>query len=173
MRPRLAWRCPHSDRQYRALGLCNACYLKQNGGSKRWYTRHQKQMIRNVAKWNKQNPSKRRAIARKWAHRRYQKDSTVFLLRNRIVQALRRNVKSASTRCLLGCSIAKLKQHLESQFLRGMSWKNHNAKGWHIDHKIPCSVFDLSRPDHQRACFHYTNLQPLWAFDNLSKGNRV
>ena len=98
-------------------------------------------------------------------------------LRNRVRDAIKNNLKSAPTMKLLGCSINFLKQHLESQFINNMSWKNHgkgvgnkNLKEWHIDHIRPCASFDLSKPEEQRKCFHYSNLQPLWAKDNLSKG---
>ena len=76
------------------------------------------------------------------------------------------------------CSIEFLKKHLESQFKEGMNWKNQGRgwenKGmqeWHIDHKIPCASFNLSKKSEQRECFHYTNLQPLWAKENYKKGN--
>lgn len=54
-----------------------------------------------------------------------------------------------------------------------MTWENHGMRGWHIDHKRPCSSFDLSDPAQQCACFHFSNLQPLWATENLRKGDRV
>jgi len=56
-------------------------------------------------------------------------------------------------------------------FIAGMSWANYGE--WHIDHKKPCALFDLRDTDQQRACFHYSNLQPLWAFDNRSKGAKL
>jgi hypothetical protein len=52
-----------------------------------------------------------------------------------------------------------------------MSWKNYGK--WHIDHIRPCSSFDLSDPQQQRTCFNYSNLQPLWAKDNLNKSNKL
>jgi len=51
-----------------------------------------------------------------------------------------------------------------------MNWNNYGYYGWHIDHIKPCSSFDLSKDLEQRKCFHYTNLQPLLAKDNLEKG---
>lgn len=92
-------------------------------------------------------------------------------LRRRVRSALRNNSKSQKTLELIGCTPKDLKIHLESQFTEGMSWSNYGLNGWHIDHIKPCSSFDLTDPDQQKECFHYTNLQPLWAVDNLSKGN--
>lgn len=73
----------------------------------------------------------------------------------------------------IGCSIPELVSHLESQFTEGMSWDNYGLYGWHMDHIIPLSSFDLTdREQFLQAC-HYTNLQPLWAKDNLSKGSKL
>lgn len=72
---------------------------------------------------------------------------------------------------MLGCSVEDLKTKLEAQFQSGMSWDNYGRTGWHIDHIRPCASFDLSDPMQQAECFHYTNLQPLWALDNMKKGS--
>ena len=70
---------------------------------------------------------------------------------------------------MLGADANFVREHLEKQFKPGMSWANHTKDGWHIDHKIPCASFDLTKPEEQQKCFHYTNLQPLWARENLTK----
>ena len=100
-------------------------------------------------------------------------------LRNRINSVLKGINKSTHSINLLGCSIEELKQHLEKQFTSGMNWSNYgrgwNGKGmveWHIDHIRPCASFDLSKPSEQYKCFHYTNLQPLWAKENMSKNDK-
>lgn len=92
-------------------------------------------------------------------------------LRCRLSNALNRNTKSASTLALLGCSVEQLKRHLEKQFQPGMTWEKKGTV-FHIDHMIPCSLFDLSDAEQQRRCFHFTNLQPLFASENLTKGEK-
>lgn len=96
-------------------------------------------------------------------------------LRNRMQSAIKYNCgkKAFKTIDLIGCSVVELKQHLESQFKEGMSWDNHGLHGWHIDHIIPCASFDLTNSEEQKKCFHYTNLQPLWANENISKGKKI
>lgn len=85
--------------------------------------------------------------------------------------ALAGRTKSSGTKKLIGCPIEILILHLESQFIEGMSWENYGPV-WHVDHIKPCSNFDLSNPEQQRACFNYSNLQPLFAADNLQKGDK-
>jgi hypothetical protein len=91
-------------------------------------------------------------------------------IRVRIKDVLRGHSKSNSTINMLGCTIDELWKHLESTFKPGMTKENHGL--WHIDHIRPCSSFDLSNPEEQVKCFHYTNLQALWAHENLSKSNK-
>ena len=94
-------------------------------------------------------------------------------LRSRVGKAIKLSggSKSHKTMRLLGCTIDYVRQHLEAQFAEGMTWDNHGD--WHIDHIIPCAAFDLTDESQQFKCFNYTNLQPLWASDNMSKGARI
>lgn len=92
-------------------------------------------------------------------------------LRRRVNQVITKNNKSDSTMQLIGCSVYELIQHLEKQFKDGMSWSNYGE--WHIDHIMPCSSFDLIDIEQQKKCFNYTNLQPLWAIDNIRKSDKV
>jgi hypothetical protein len=94
-------------------------------------------------------------------------------LRSRLNQAIRNNKKHGTTKELIGCSIEFLKEYLSRLFQKGMSWENYGKNGWHIDHIKPCSSFDLTKPEQQKICFHYTNLQPLWAKDNIVKSNKL
>lgn len=91
------------------------------------------------------------------------------VLRSRLHHALaRRAKKSAPTEVLIGCTVAFVVKHLESQFMAGMSWANHGSE-WEVDHKKPVASFDLTRDEEQKACFHYSNLQPLWKHANRRK----
>jgi hypothetical protein len=109
--------------------------------------------------------------------RRKTKDDIQFRisknLRRRLRNALNNKTKSGSAVKDLGCSIESFKTYLESKFQSGMTWNNYGYDGWHIDHIKPLSSFDLTdRKQFLEAC-HYTNLQPLWAQDNLIKSNKL
>jgi len=100
---------------------------------------------------------------------------TECLLRCRIRKLVRSKgaTKAARTMELVGCDFDYLKAHLISLFTPGMSWDAVMSGAIHIDHVRPCASFDLSVEAEQRACFHWSNLQPLWAADNLKKGARL
>jgi len=77
--------------------------------------------------------------------------------------------KKNGTQKLLGCSFKVAFNHLESQFTEGMTWENHGD--WHIDHIVPLSI--ATTEEELIELCHYSNLQPLWAEDNLIKGNSL
>ena len=91
-------------------------------------------------------------------------------LRDRIKKWLNGKIKSAPTAELVGCTEKECNEWLESQFLPGMTWENRDL--WHIDHMKPLDLFDALDPAEQRKACHYTNLQPLWAKDNLEQSNK-
>lgn len=95
-------------------------------------------------------------------------------LRSRISKAIfgQKGSKSERSTTLLGASLDVVKTHIECKFLPGMTWENHGLHGWHIDHIRPLSSFDLTDPEQQKLAFNYTNLQPLWALDNLKKSDK-
>lgn len=100
-------------------------------------------------------------------------------IRTRTRSAIKEDFKTGSAVSDLGCSIEKLKQKLESMFYCNpktgeiMSWNNYGRFGWHIDHIIPLSSFDLSNRQEFLKAVHFSNLQPLWFFENLSKGKKL
>jgi len=112
--------------------------------------------------WRKNNPD--------YKKNRWKSDIKYRLkenIRGRIYKAVKGFTKGKSSEVLLGCTIQFLKDFLEENFTENMSWDNYGE--WHIDHIKPCALFDLTLEKEQRDCFHYTNLQPLWAKDNLQK----
>lgn len=96
-------------------------------------------------------------------------------MRGRLNSALRcqNTSKNQRTMDLVGCTPEFLRSYLESLFTEGMTWDNYGPKGWHVDHILPCASFDLTKEEEQKKCFHYTNLQPLWWFDNLKKSDKI
>ena len=90
-------------------------------------------------------------------------------LRNRLYKAIKNNQKAGSAVDDLGCTVAEFKTYIESLWQDDMSWDNWTTDGWHIDHIVPINRFDLTNPEELKKACHYTNLQPLWAKDNLRK----
>lgn len=131
-----------------------------------------------MAKWTAENRDKMRAYYRDyWRHAR--QTDPYYNIRNRLCSRLWHAVtsqngrKAFKTEDLIGCTVAALRNQLQGQFTDGMTWEKFLNGEIHIDHKVPCASFDLSDPDQQKLCFHYTNLQPLWAKDNLSKSDTL
>ncbi len=93
-------------------------------------------------------------------------------LRSRLGHAVKNGSKSGSAVRDLGCTIPAFKLYLESKFRPGMSWDNWSRFGWHIDHIKPLAKFDLTKRKQFLEACHYTNLQPLWAEENLKKSDR-
>jgi hypothetical protein len=111
--------------------------------------------------------------SRKYRENRRKRDINFRIrcnLSGRIRCALKGINTSKSTIKLLGCRIEFLKVYLSNKFTKGMSWENYGK--WHVDHIRPCAKFDLTKTNEQHKCFHYTNLQPLWAIDNIKKGKK-
>ena len=110
---------------------------------------------------------------------RYQKNENFRMLkilraqvRYSLTRGFKLGEKCAPTLELLDIpSIQWFWDYIEKQFKPGMTRQNQGT--WHIDHIKPCSSFDLSDPRQQRECFHYTNLQPLWALDNIRKKDKI
>jgi hypothetical protein len=137
------------------------------------YNKEHREEIRSRNRlWKEKNKDKCRISNTAYVKARIKIDPTFKLLRyarTRIYIALKRQLagKELSTLNLTGCSTEDLKSHIEKQFKENMAWTNYGT--WHVDHIKPCCKFDLSNRLEQQKCFHYSNLQPLWAKDNLEK----
>ena len=83
-----------------------------------------------------------------------------------------KKVKKQEAMDLLGCTFEEYQEYLESKFQPGMTWENHAREGWHIDHILPLKESEVSEEEKLKR-LHYKNTQPLWAEDNISKGNKL
>ena len=124
------------------------------------------------------NKNKVEQIDRRREYRRYRRknDETfkvVEYIRNRIRHYIRINniTKKNKTFDIVGCTPEFLKEYIENQFKEGMTWDNYGFYGWHVDHIIPLSSAETEE-ELYKLC-HYSNLQPLWAKDNLTKGSKI
>lgn len=127
------------------------------------------------AKAKSKDPKKFNEIKAQRARERYARDVNARIINNLRgrLQKFIHNKYGKSYEDRLGCTLQEFKTHIEKQFKEGMSWENYGFKTWHIDHIQPMSSFDLTKESELLACCHYTNMQPLWASDNLSKGNKI
>ena len=122
----------------------------------------------------KENNKKNRNIINKKDRERYSNDH-IYNITRRVRKRLQRFLKSHNitkkntTFEIVGCTPQELKEHLEKQFVDGMGWENRCE--WHIDHIIPLS--SAKTEEELYMLCHYTNLQPLWAIDNLKKSNNI
>ena len=126
-----------------------------------------------ILNWKKNNPNKVKEIRKRQGKR--SKLDIIFNLKNRLRCRLHHFLnkkvitKTSKTFDIIGCSPIELKEHLERRFTDNMSWENRSL--WHIDHIIPLSSVKTEEEVY-KLC-HYTNLQPLWAEDNLKKSNKI
>jgi hypothetical protein len=127
----------------------------------------------SLARWQAKNPHYRRERYRTNEQARLA-DLLRAALRSAIVhrRSKRDWDRDAKLRDLIGCSKAALREHITAQFTPGMSWENYGRDAWEMDHIKPCSAFDLTDPAQQAACFHFTNLRPLWRIDNMRRSRK-
>jgi len=152
-------------------------YCSDTCNTNAYRERHKNIINARSRKYNKNNRDKRTAHNREWCknnrdkvieYRERIENRIKANLRSRLSRAVKRQLKGGSAVKDLGCSIGELRSHLEDKFTEGMSWDNYGK--WHIDHIKPLDIFDLTNSEDLKVACHYSNLQPLWATDNLSKG---
>jgi hypothetical protein len=167
--------------------MCRACYQRKYRAlhpelaekeSSSWKKRYAEgseklEQYRTKRREQRKNPAIRERDKGR-QRERYEQDINYRLscvLRSAIARATKAT-KAGSAVKMLGCSVKELRDHISVKFQPGMSWENWGSKGWHIDHIRPLSSFDLSDIEQFKKACHYTNLQPLWAKDNLRKSDK-
>ena len=140
-----------------------------------YYQKNKQHILQWCKQYREENKEKINITKKIYRKKRYSDDINYQMkdkLRSRIRLVLKNKIKkTGSTIDLLGCNLEYFRKYFEQKFTKGMSWDVIDKI--HIDHIKPCASFDLSKPSEQKKCFHYTNLQPLWAKDNLSKGAKI
>lgn len=135
------------------------------------YAANREAKVAKASRWNKENRERRAAAERE------RRKNPVHALHGRVSAALRQQFRRGKggqrTEALVGWAMTDLRDHLARQFVKGMGW--HNVSEWHIDHIIPLCSFNIEGPEcpEFRRAWALTNLRPLWAADNMSKGPRV
>ena len=172
---RKKWREANPD--YRKKRYAKHREKELSARNEEWKNNPEKMRQKQRERRAKLSPATKRKFAKRkgvWHYERLAVDPMYKILCNlriRLCDFLRGKGKSISTPELLGCSLQELKSHLESKFQLGMTWENYGAL-WQVDHIRPCALFDFSNPEDLKVCFHWSNLQPLTAFQNNSKGPR-
>ncbi|HEY0090274.1 MAG TPA: hypothetical protein VGB37_15605 [Candidatus Lokiarchaeia archaeon] len=147
---------------------------------KKWLQKNRDLKNKKTRDWYLKNKEKKIKTTMLWIKKKRNTDVIYRIIdnqRNRLNMVLKNNHEHFSFLELVGCTKLQFKKHIESLFKNGMNWNNHNLKGWHLDHIKSVSSFKLGKIKNKnglnkkiKECFHYTNLQPLWANENLKKG---
>jgi hypothetical protein len=139
---------------------------------KNHYYKNREKILKQKQGYGKKNRENRRIMM----YNKYHNDDKFKIITNirvrvKIFLKTKNINKSNTINNIVGCSPQFLKEYLEQKFTEGMSWGNYGVYGWHIDHIIPLSSANTEEEIY-KLC-HYTNLQPLWAEDNLKKGSKI
>ena len=141
---------------------------------RKYYLVNREKILVRCRKYEENNREKMNETRRKYQRTKMKTDPIYKLAkacrsRTRTFLKIRNFQKKSSTFKMIGCSPQELMRHLSLKFTAGMTLENHGK--WHVDHIIPLSSAS-NEEDVIRLC-HYTNLQPLWAQDNLTKSNKI
>ncbi len=162
---------------------------KSRERSQRWYRSNKARHAEYGRRWNLENADRKKSASQAWSRknqdkvRKYARDYAARVrqsakvrlheaISKQIYNALKGHKNGQPWEEVIGYTCASLMRHLERQFESWMSWDNYGE--WHVDHILPVSSFSFSgsNDDDFRACWALTNLRPLSASDNCSKGSR-
>jgi hypothetical protein len=159
---------------------CNKIYRENNKNKsrldqKKWRDNNKERNEELKKGWLKKNIEKVRKNRNKRFNERYNTDPLEKLkktIRVAFLRGIKQGYKKTNkTENVLGCTWEEFKIHIEKQFKLGMTWENHAYEGWHIDHIIPISSAKSEEEVYRLS--HYTNFQPLWCDENLTKSNKI
>ena len=162
----------YSER-YKIYRTKNKDKIKQQ--QKDWYSKPENKIKVRI----RQNTPERKRAQYAYFRKRRKNDPNYRMIHNlrgalgKLIIRNQKIIKNKRTKELIGCSVEELKAHIEKQFLPGMSWDNYGYKTWHIDHIRPLSSAKTMDDIIRLNLMHYTNLQPLWAKDNLKKSDLI
>lgn len=183
--------CKRCNKEISKNNYCGKCYTlrfrERNPGRMEelcanYYKNNKDHVIARVKKYNKENVERQALNHSRWIKdtnydmNRYNSETNYRLIkiqRARIRCALKGLNKSQTTQELIGCSIEELKAHLESQFEPWMTWENYGRYGWHVDHIIPISHYDLNDPQQLKDACNYKNLKPMHWRANIIKRDKI
>jgi len=149
---------------------------------------HEKEIYRT---WSEKNKDRRSEYMKDWRSKNkdkikesnyiYRQKNPEFVVRTKLFKNIRTRIsmflktskvsKNKNLTDMLGCNQKQFKEYIESKFQEGMTWDNYGLKGWHLDHIIPISI--AKTQEDLIKLNHHTNFQPLWAIDNIKKGNKI
>lgn len=153
--------------------------MQQLTRTQRYYQENKERFRQNKQRSRDRNRAHVRAQAAAGERRRYAQDpqarirSSANARMSNVLRGKAGQKQTAAFEAAVGCSVAEFRSHLEALFVDGMSWENRGRHGWHIDHVIPISSFDLTDPSERARAYHFSNTQPLWADANRRKARSI
>jgi hypothetical protein len=143
---------------------------------KNYYEKNKEKIIENGKQWRLKNKEYKNKKAILYRKEKIKVDPIFKLkinLRSNLCQSFKRGKnqykKNARTETILGCTMEDFILYIQSQFQKGMTLENHGE--WHFDHIIPLA--SATTEDEIIKLNHYTNFQPLWAKENISKADKI
>ena len=139
---------------------------------KKYYILNRSKILKQKAEYKRINKEKYNIMAKqRYKNPQNKLNQSMSVL---IRRSLKDNKKGKKWETIVGYSLNELKTHLEKQFLIGMTWDNYGTI-WHVDHKIPRAAYNYTKYEDLdfKRCWDLKNLQPLWAFDNISKHDKI